>query len=459
MNTLTKLLIGILIFVFLFYNQEPGLNVSLFALAVCIINMSSMTGKSKTAFFSILSASCLIAIVSFAWYGDEISFLAVFFSILITTIYSRYPGLNLVMAPVIYGINLFAFPFRIFFFKHWLPKNFFKATWKKWIATGIIPILFLILFMLVYATGSNLFSGFFKKLFFNFNLAEIIFLAILAFFILFNLWCLWLPRVVIRLNSELKNDFSDPSKKSIIPSFSFFDKSLERRGGEITFILLNILLLVFILSYNYEQFFAGNGNSSLSDEIHQRIATVIVSILMAMGLVLFYFKSRINLRAEGKLLKNLSVTWILLNALLLISAFLKNGEYILNYGLTFKRISVIIFLIVCLIGLYFTGYKILFQKSNVFLINKMAWTIFFTLIIAAPINFSNIITRYNLNHNKEADAMYLRSLPYNKAILFDHFRDDPAWKEYFTAEKEEIIPEQKKSFLSSILYYTFLKLE
>lgn len=459
MNTLSKLVTGILIFVCLFYNHIPGLNISLFAFAVWMFCFAENQSKPKSGFFWMLSAACMVAIFSFAWYGDEISFFALFFSIIVTVLYSQFPSLNVVTYPIILGINFLTFPFRIFFFRNWLPGNFFKSSWKKWIATAVVPILFLILFTFVYATGSDLFSGFFEKVFFKLDIVQIILLGILAFFILFNLWCLWLPRLVIRLNTELKDDFRDESKKSIIPSFSLFDKSLERRGGEITFILLNILLLIFIISYNYEQFFAVGANNSLSDEIHQRIATVIVSIILAIGLILFYFKSKINLGTEGRLLKMLSIIWIILNSLLVLSAFIKNGEYILHYGLTFKRISVFIFLIICLIGLYLTWYKIRFQKTNVFLINRMSWTLFFTLVITAPINFSSIVTTYNIHHIEQVDTKYLQGLPFNKAVLFDNYRNDPAWQDYFAREKEEILFEQNKPFLSSILYYKQLKLK
>ena len=143
---------------------------------------------------------------------------------------------------------------------------------------------------------------------------------------------------------------AEENSTSIINKISVSDKKLATRGGEITFILLNILLLVFIISYNYEQFFLAGANNSLSNEIHQRIATVIVSIVCAIGIILFYFKSRINLKSEGRSLYLLSLVWIILNAVLVFSAFTKNGEYILRYGLTFKRISVFLFLIIFFIS-------------------------------------------------------------------------------------------------------------
>lgn len=459
MNKLSKILIGILVFILIFYKQEPGINVGIFSLTIWMLTYINRPGKSESKFFWILSLSCFISIFSFAWYGDVISFFALFFSMVITVFYTQYPRMNMVIYPVIFIINFLTFPIRVFYFQDWLPKTVFRASWKKWITTVIIPVFSLIVFALVYATGSDLFSGFFKSILFDFDFIQLIVLALLSFFIMFNLWCLWLPRILIRVNSDLHNDLGETTHKSIIPSFSLFDKNLERRGGEVTLVLLNILLLVFIVAYNYEQFFAAGGNSSLSDEIHQRIATVIVSILMAIGLILFYFKSKIALNAEGKLLKYLSLVWILLNALLVLSAFTKNGEYILNYGLTFKRISVFIFLIICLIGLSMAWYKIAHQKTNVYLINRMAWTLFFTMVINAPVNYSWLVTKYNISLNKEIDNSYLQSLDYNKGILYDYFSKEPDWQTHFAQQRSWLLYEEHKPFLSSSLYYMFLQVK
>lgn len=459
MNKLSKLLIGTLVFEFLFYKQEPGINVALFALVIWLLTFLEKSEKTEPRIFWILSFFCFASACSFGWYGDVLSFLALFFSVVITVIYSQYSKMKLVIFPFIFIINFLSFPFRIFYLGYWIPNTVARSGWKRWIATAIIPVFFLIIFSLVYSTGSDLFSGLFKDIFFDMNFMQILVLALLAFFILFNLWCLWIPRIIISVNTELKDDLEETNRKSLIPSFSFFDKHLKIRGGEITFILLNILLLIFIISYNYEQFFAANGHSSLSDEIHQRITTVIASILMAIGLILFYFKSKINLNTEGKLIKNLSLIWIILNALLVISAFTKNGEYILNYGLTFKRISVFIFLLICLIGLYMTWYKISHQKSNVYLVNRMAWVLYFSLVINAPVNYSWLVTKYNITTKKEIDNSYLQGLDYNKEILYQHFGKDAGWQNYFSQQKSWLSNIKDRPFLSSNLYYMFLDIE
>lgn len=456
MNRFLKLSAGILVFDLLFYNQSLGLNLSIFSIIIWIFIYSGRKKKYKDNLFWLLSLSFFISCLSFAWYADFLSFSAVFLSLFVTGIYAQYQKLNFIIYPVIALINGITFPIRFFYFKYWLPVSNGKGGWQKWLSLGIIPAIFVTLFFSVYTTGSTLFNAFYEKIFFNINLPQVIGLTCLSFFLLFNLWFLYIPRILVKLNYGLQNDFPEKPVKSIVPSFSFTDKNMERKGGEITLFLLNILLLIFLLSYNYEQFFTRVEEGNLSNEIHQRIATVITSIVLAIGIILFYFKSKFNFGPSASLLKKLSYTWIILNALLVISALVKNGEYILAFGLTFKRISVFIFLILCLTGLYFTALKIKGKKTNTHLFSKMACTFYISLILFAPINFSWIVTSYNINFNKAADTGYLKSLDYNELLLFNIYRNDIAWQLYFSNGKEKMEEEAKKSVLSTNLYQQYL---
>ncbi len=135
----------------------------------------------------------------------------------------------------------------------------------------------------------------------------------------------------------------------------------------------------------------------------------------------FYFQGKLNFNANNTL-KYLVYSWLALNVLLLISTFLKNKIYIDNCGLTLKRLGVIGFLLLSFIGLLLTFFKLKLQKTNYFIVNKMLWVfvLFFTLI--CPINWSNVISKYNIKVYKEnkvyLDLKYLYSLPhYNYQTL------------------------------------------
>lgn len=454
MNKLTGITAGIIVFLILFYNYDPGLNVSLFALSIWVINYFYRNPKKDSRTFWIFSATVWLSVFSWAWYGDTLSFFALFTSTVLVSIYTRLPSLNLILFPFVFIINLFSFPFRALLTSYWFPKSIFKLSLQKWIATILIPVFFLIIFSFVYATGSDAFENFFKNIF-SFNLTKILWMTLLAFIILFNLMVLWVPRFLIRLNTELKDGHPAGSNKSIIPSFQIFDKELENKSGQVTFILLNMLLLLFIILYNYEQFITSSDRMMLSSEIHDRINTILVSIFLAIGLILFYFRAKQETDKSSKKVITLAEIWIALNALLVLSALIKNTEYISGYGLTFKRISVYIFLILCLIGLALSWIKIRQNLTNTYLINRMARVIYFTLIITAPVNFSWIVTQYNTHYIKDTDKNYLQSLDYNKKLLHTLYRDNPEWQEYFTNGQAYLSYEKEKPILSGFLYYKF----
>lgn len=178
---------------------------------------------------------------------------------------------------------------------------------------------------------------------------------------------------------------------------------------------------------------------------------------MAMGLILFYFKSTFNFDPKAHKLKKLAFLWLILNSLLVLSAFLKNGEYILHYGLTIKRIGVFIFLILCFIGMYFSYLKIQKQKTNFYLVTKMAWVFFFTMIFSTTINFSWVVTKYNITFQENPDYAYLNRFEYNHYILSKHKEDNKHWnnvQEFYELQKDE---NSRRKFLSKRLYYTFIK--
>lgn len=460
MKKITKICIGTLAFILLFYHQDLGVNTAIFSLIIWLLMCLKPAKYKKDNFFWVLSIFILFSGFSFAWYGDAFSFFALLFSVLILGIQHQYPKINILLFPILWFINYSTFIFRVFFFKYWLPKkNRDNNLGKKLFALVLIPSIFVLLFIFVYASGSDILTAFLQKINLNLNFFVILFLAFFGFFFLFNLWFMLIPRQIIRLNSLLKNDFDTKRSQKLQPTFSFLDLEFERKSGEITLILLNVLLLFFIFVYNYEQFFSSSKTGSLSSEIHQRVATIIFSIVMAIAVIMFYFKSSFNFDKSARLLKMLSIVWIILNAVLILSAFTKNSEYVANYGLTYKRIGVYVFLSLSLAGLLITYFKIRYKKTNIFLLSKMAWIFFATFSICSWVNFSWIVTKYNIAFNKKNDIEYLRNLKFNKQILYNTYKNDPLWNEYFDTQNGIIKKEKNEKFLSSKLYFYTLNLD
>ncbi|HEX7755399.1 MAG TPA: DUF4153 domain-containing protein, partial [Niabella sp.] len=124
--------------------------------------------------------------------------------------------------------------------------------------------------------------------------------------------------------------------------------------------------------------------------------------------------------------------------------------YIGSYGLTFKRVGVYLFLLLSATGLIYTTLKIRNQNTNIYLVNRMAWATYGTLIIGAAVNWSWIVTRYNLSHASALDKSYIYSLPYNKQLLYTHQLISADELSRLKTEQTE------KSVLSQNLYYRLL---
>jgi hypothetical protein len=450
-----------LIFTLLFYNQEVGVNLAIFGLVLTGMICYFFRERFTSRLHLVLVITSVLSCFAFAWYGDFVSFLALSMSILFLQFKTHEAKLKMLQIFPIVFINGFASLGRIFMFSQWLPKREIKNDFaKKIIAYVIIPAIFITLFFVVYAFGSDHFSSLFTDYTLDLDVFEVFLIALLGFYISFSFWNYWVPSICYDYNSKLDNDFSNEIKTQNKKTFSFLDLDFERKSGEITLVLLNVMLLVFIVTYNYEQFFEIIETSKLSSATHERVNAVIFSIVMAVGVILFYFKGGFNFDVKANNLKWLAKIWILLNGILIISTIIKNSEYVSYFGLTYKRLGVFAFLILAIIGLIFAFFKIINQKTNSYLFNQMVWYFYGTILLCSFVNWGNIITRYNISVNKGVEGHFLQSLNFNDTTYWRYsalHSDKIADKSDST--RYDVKLKQKKNFLSKVLYYETLKIE
>jgi hypothetical protein len=97
-------------------------------------------------------------------------------------------------------------------------------------------------------------------------------------------------------------------------------------------------------------------------------------------------------------LKSLAIVWVVQNFILGISVFLRNYHYISFHGLAYKRIGVVVFLALVLVGLVTLYIKIRDRKSLFYLARVNGWAAFVALIVLSTVNWDGMIVRYNLGH-------------------------------------------------------------
>ena len=142
----------------------------------------------------------------------------------------------------------------------------------------------------------------------------------------------------------------------------------------------------------------------------------------------------------------------------MLSAIIKNAEYISGFGLTYKRLGVYAFLTMALIGLIFTFIKIQKKKTNAFLFNKMFWASYGLILVCSYVNWGGIITSNNIQRKDFADNFHLVSINYNERTLLD-YAEKSGNSEMKNKLTERIESYQKETFLSKILYYETINLD
>ncbi|REC77957.1 DUF4173 domain-containing protein [Chryseobacterium elymi] len=444
------------LFVIVFYGQDMGLNLGILGIVYAVLTLFKTPERNRTGTFLILFVTSILSSFAFAWFRDFPSLLAVVSSLLLLGYRSRNRKLKILFLIPVFIINSFTSLFRFFSFDSWLPKKNISGVWQKTLAFILIPLLFISIFFGIYSVGSDHFAAVFRDYELDINIWQVLALSVLGFFIAFNYWNYAVERLIYKKNSMLDDNFPDNYKvqKS---TYSFLDLDAERTSGVISFFCLNILLVFFIITYNYEQFYEISKTPvQLSEETHERVNAVIMSIIMAVLVIMFYFKSGFNFDPKAKLMKLLAKIWIILNAILVFSAALKNYEYIISYGFTYKRLGVFAFLLLALIGLALTFIKIQKKKRNAFLFNTMIWYFYGTILACSYVNWGGIITSQNMKRKDFAVNYHFEQINFSERGLLKYAeeKNDLQLKKKVLEKAKQ---EKSKPFLSKILYFETLK--
>lgn len=447
--------ISTILFVVVFYEQEVGLNLSMFALILLGLAFFQKPDLLKDKKALLLALCVVLSSLSNAWLFTFTTFISVIISSFVFRYYSTDPKLKLLSQALINASNWFAAIVQVFQVYDWFQYDKSKPqnTFSKVFSYFILPFLILSIFFGIYVVSSDTLSNWYNRFELDIDIVILIVVAFLGFYFSFVFWNAKIYNAFKVLDRSLRLNFTNQDKKELKPTFEFLEIDFEKRSGIITLICLNIMLFAFIIIFNVEHFQTNTQQfSEYSSRIHDQINSLIGSIFLAMMVILFYFKGALNFIQNNKTLLLLSKIWLGLNGILVISAAIQNSIYINALGLTYKRLGVYLFLILCVVGLFYSYQKIKLQKTNFYLIDKMTWAVFYSLILSSLFNWGSIITRYNLT-KPNVDLYYLENdLRGNEKVLLDFYKTNP---DFYNDEvrrrmyyNKEMIP-----FLSSQLYY------
>jgi len=121
---------------------------------------------------------------------------------------------------------------------------------------------------------------------------------------------------------------------------------------------------------------------------------------MAMMVIVYFFRGNLNFYSKNKTIRLLAYLWIFQNMFLVCSVLLRDFHYINALGLTYKRIGVLVFLLLCSIGLVTVYIKVAQQKTFFYLckVNGLIWYIL--LLVFGFVNWDPFIASYNINNRE-----------------------------------------------------------
>lgn len=405
---------------YLFYQQNLGINFLVFTISIIVLlffrNVKVYQSKSwiVAAIGSLLSAFCI------AYYGNGLSFLANVISLCVLSAFSIDPKTSILTS---FFFSLYSIGASYIF----MILDTIERGQKKKITTEskpisvklmlyIVPLLIVIIFFFMYKASNPLFDNLTKKINLDFISAGWMFFTLGGFCLMYGFFYHKSIQVIANKDQLASNSLSVESAEGNSFFTNFLSIDNEKLSGIILLLLLNTLLLtVNILDVNFLWFDGALPKDlSYSAFVHQGTGALITSIIIAILIILYYFRGGLNFYKGNRSLKLLAGLWIMQNAFMIISTAYRNNLYINEYSLTYKRIGVYIWLLLVLIGLMTTFVKILKAKSNWYLFRTNGWLFYCVLLFSCFINWDVIVTNFNINRaeqkHKPLDASYLVSL-------------------------------------------------
>jgi hypothetical protein len=289
-----------------------------------------------------------------------------------------------------------------------------------WLRVVIIPLLFVLLFYILYVNANNEFAAisnrFWHKVFraIDWFFGEFSF-AMLFLFLSGVLIC---AGVVLRAKVNRAPQWDEQAKVYIgrtrrkVPHLYLPKNALktEYRTACLLIAMVNVLLLAVNctdIRYVWLNFEFSNVGS-LSEFVHQGTYLLILSILLSKGFIIFYFRRNLNFYPNNRVLRTLAVVWMLQNVFLVMSVALRNWYYVQYYALAYKRIGVFIFLILVVVGLITMVLKIQRRHTGYQLLRSNAIAAYSMLILMSAVNWDPWIILYNLKaqHKAGFDASF-----------------------------------------------------
>lgn len=438
------LVVGAILFSILFHKQGIGLNLSIFSLIALGIlsfyNPKAFAKKSTIAY----SIMYLVTALSVFFYNNALAITAntIAFITLVGQVSEQNSSIYVNWLNGIYtsAAGFFHRNFAVNEKKQVVeskdPIDYLHLT-----KIIIIPLVLLIIFISLYSNGNPFFNSMIKNINVNFINFQWILVAFSGYYLLKNISQPVAVDPATSTDKQIDNELH--YKKSLTND----DIMKEHQLGFILISALNFLIIIF-LSTDIAYLLSSSTVSApeFSNQVHSGIYALIGSIVIAILIILYFFRGDLNFYSKNKSLKIVAYTWMLLNAILVINIFIKDFQYIYFFGFTYKRIGVLVYLILTIIGLITTFIKVKNLKNFWYLFRINTVTAFTIMVVACTVNWDSYITIYNLNYAQSMDLDYLIELSNNNTFILKKFEEE----HILTEQKSRAIERKYVSYLREL---------
>lgn len=446
-------LYGGLLFNYLFWTERLALNLLIYSLYILTITYFNKD-IIKSYKFKVYAAAHLFAAIFVVINNSDLTIITYYISLLLFIGFSHYPQIRSVFTAVIATVLQFiTLPFN--FIQSLSTVSIGKFNLRpilKFAKYVVIPILMVAFFTVTYMVANEVFAHYVDTLvlnisdflgnIFGFFFKDLTLIRFLHFCLgtivtgglLFTFFNHKLGKSESKCTEKLERIRKNPNHQTIWrETIEIFSTNLLTRKlalkteyitGVISFVALNLLLLFLNLIDITTLWLGYKPSGNFSADLHQGTNALIFSIIMAMAVIIHFFRGNLNFYSKSKTLKILAFTWMVQNFILILSVFIRDGYYIEYHGLTYKRIGVLVFALLCIIGLATVYIKVSRQKTLFYLFKTNGNIWFALLLLFSAINWDVLIVKYNLSYKDSAaiDADYLLSLSDKTLPILDKNR-------------------------------------
>ncbi len=432
---------GGIIFNIIFWQEKLGLNIILFDIFICIIIFILFPYSLKNNNSKWLFAGHLITAATLLVQNTILSKIGFTITLLLFVSFSQYLHRSVWYAA---GSSIQNYILAVPNFFRILKLKDGKSSWKtgqsKSFRKLILPFLILFVFAIIYSFANKVFSNIISDITTSISnwIAHVFNWFSMKRLTFFLLGIVIISGLFLRNKNSFFSDADMRKKNNLLRKKTLFKKwkesacsdllsiitgksssgllalKSELTMGSISLVLLNaLLLLINIIDVKYVWLgFTFSKDAGMVAYVHEGAWMLIFSIVLAMLLLLFFFRGNLNFYRKNKWLRYGAYLWILQNSFLVFSVFNRDYFYISQYGLAYKRIGLLFFLAMVLAGLVTVFFKIYYTKTIYFLLRINAWVGIILLILASIINWDETIATYNLARKSTIplDVPFLLSL-------------------------------------------------